>query len=147
MCPERARPSQSRTPPRPVARGFTIVAAIFLLIVLAALGAFVLTVSSAQHMSSTQDLQGARAYQAARSGIEWGAYQALRNASCSASTPLTLAGTLSSFTVTVTCASAGWTYTEAGKSVTLYQLTATASQGTLGSATYVERQLQATVAN
>lgn len=147
MCPERARRSRGPTPSRPGARGFTIVAAIFLLIVLAALGAFVLTVSSAQHMSSAQDLQGTRAYQAARSGIEWGAFQALRNSSCPASTPISPGGTLSGFTVTVVCSSAGWSYTEAGNSVTLYQITATASQGTLGSATYVERQLQATVAN
>jgi MSHA biogenesis protein MshP len=128
-------------------RGFTIVAAIFLLVVLAALGAFVLTVSSSQHMASAQDLQGARAYQAARSGIEWGAYQVLRNSSCAASTPIAPGGTLSGISVTVLCTSAGWTYTEAGDSVTLYQLTVTASQGTVGSATYVERQLQATVAN
>lgn len=128
------------------ARGFSIVAAIFLLVVLSALGAFMLTFGNAQHLSSAQDLQGARAYQAARAGIEWGAYQALRNASCAGSTPLTLAGTLSSFTVTVTCASAGWSYVEAGKPVQLYQLTATANQGTLGSTTYVERQMQATVA-
>lgn len=147
MCPDRARSLASPAPRRPVARGFTIVAAIFLLVVLAALGAFVLTVSSSQHMSSAQDLQGARAYQAARSGIEWGAYQVLRNSSCAASTPISPGGTLSGISVTVLCTSAGWTYTEAGNSVTLYQLTVTASQGTLGSATYVERQLQATVAN
>lgn len=147
MCPDRARSFAAPAPRRPVARGFTIVAAIFLLVVLAALGAFVLTVSSSQHMSSAQDLQGARAYQAARSGIEWGAYQVLRNSSCAASTPISPGGTLSGISVTVLCSSAGWTYTEAGNSVTLYQITATASQGTLGSATYVERQLQATVAN
>jgi MSHA biogenesis protein MshP len=147
MCPDRARSFGLSAPRRPVARGFTIVAAIFLLVVLAALGAFVLTVSSSQHMSSAQDLQGARAYQAARSGIEWGAYQALRNSSCAASTPISPGGTLSGISVTVLCTSAGWTYSEAGDSVTLYQLTVTASQGTVGSATYVERQLQATVAN
>lgn len=146
MCPERARQFRLRRPRRAVARGFTIVAAIFLLVVLAALGAFVLTVSSAQHMTSAQDLQGTRAYQAARSGIEWGAYRVLRNSSCAASTPISPGSTLGGINVAVLCTSAGWTYTEAGKSVTLYQITATASQGTPGSATYVERQLQATVA-
>ena len=146
MCPNRARQFRLRQPRRAVARGFTIVAAIFLLVVLAALGAFVLTVSSAQHMTSAQDLQGARAYQAARSGIEWGAYQVVRHSSCAASTPISPGGTLGGINVTVLCTSAGWTYAEAGNSVTLYQITATASQGTLGSATYVERQIQATVA-
>ena len=145
MCPERARQLRLCRPRRAVARGFTIVAAIFLLVVLAALGAFVLTVSSAQHMTSAQDLQGARAYQAARSGIEWGAFQALRNSSCAGSTPISPGGTLSGFNVSVLCSSAGWSYSEAGNSVTLYQITATASQGTPGSATYVERQVQATI--
>ena len=147
MCPERDQQQFVGIAGRCGERGFSIVAAIFLVVVLSALGAFMLTFATAQHFSSAQDLQGARAYQAARAGIEWGAYQALRNAGCAASTPLTLAGTLSSFTVTVTCASAGWTYVEAGKTVQLYQLTATAKQGTLGSTTYVERQVQATVAN
>ena len=146
MYPERNQHQGIRSARRPAARGFSLVAAIFLLVVMAALGAFMLTFSTAQHMSSAQDLQGARAYQAARAGIEWGAYQALRNASCAASTPLTLAGTLSSFNVTVNCTSAGWSYVEAGKTVQLYQLTATALQGTPGSTTYVERQMQATVA-
>jgi MSHA biogenesis protein MshP len=147
MCPERGTQLPIRSTRRTGERGFTIVAAIFLLVVLAALGAFILTVSSAQHMTSAQDIQGARAYEAARAGIEWGAFQALRNSSCAASTPISPGGTLSSFNVTVLCASAGWTYTEAGNSVTLYQLTATASQGSVGSVNYVERQLQATVAN
>jgi len=56
-------------------RGFAIVAAIFILVVLAALGAFILSVSSSQQLGSALDVQGARAYQAARAGIEWGLYQ------------------------------------------------------------------------
>ena len=56
-------------------RGFTIVSAIFILVVLAALGAFVVTVSTNQQIGSALDVQGTQAYQAARSGIEWGLYQ------------------------------------------------------------------------
>jgi len=50
--------------------GFLLVTAIFLLVVLAALGAFILTISGTQQTSSALDVQGARAYQAARAGIE-----------------------------------------------------------------------------
>ena len=125
--------------------GFSIVSAIFLLVVLAALGAFMVTISTVQHTTSTQDLQGARAYQAARAGIEWGSYQILQNASCPASTPLAFGGTLAGFAVTVQCISAGWTYTEGGNNVTVYRVISTANQGTVGSATYVERQLQVTI--
>ena len=59
--------------------GFLLVTAIFLLVILAALGAFILTISGTQQTSSALDVQGTRAYQAARSGIEWGSYQLLIN--------------------------------------------------------------------
>lgn len=55
--------------------GFAILSAIFILVVLATLGAFILNISSSQHIGSALDVQGARAYQAARAGIEWGLYQ------------------------------------------------------------------------
>jgi len=60
---------------RSLQSGVTIVSAIFILVVLAALGAFIVTVSTSQQIGSALDVQGSRAYQAARSGIEWGVYQ------------------------------------------------------------------------
>ncbi|MEO6145610.1 MAG: hypothetical protein ABIT70_00885, partial [Sulfuriferula sp.] len=125
-------------------RGFAIVAAIFLVVVLAALGAFMLTFSTVQHITSAQDVQGTRAYQAARTGIEWGAYQVLKNSSCPAPTSLTAGGTQAGFSIVVQCNSFPST-TEGGNTVNMYQIISTASQGTVGSATYVERQLQATI--
>jgi MSHA biogenesis protein MshP len=134
-----------RHAPSRLQQGFSIVTAIFLLVVLAGLGAFLVTISATQHLSSALDVQGARAYQAARSGVEWGVYQALRNSSCAASTPLTLTGSLSGFSTSVQCSSAP--YTEGGNTVTVYQITSTASYGTVvTSPDFVERQIQATVA-
>jgi MSHA biogenesis protein MshP len=128
-------------------RGFSIVSAIFLLVVLSALGAFMVTFSTVQHTTSAQDIQGARAYQAARAGMEWGVYQVLQNGgACAAATSLSLSGALSGFNVNVQCiAPAGSPYTEGESTVHLYQITSTATSGTLGSVGYVERQLQATV--
>lgn len=140
MCPDR-----NRSITHSAQCGFAIVAAIFLVVVLAALGAFMLTFSSVQHITSAQDVQGTRAYQAARTGIEWGAYQVLRNSSCTPSASLTPGGTQAGFSVTVQCNSFSSPYTEGGGTVNMYQITSTASQGTLGSATYVERQLKATI--
>ena len=60
------------------ARGFSIVSAIFLLVVLSLLGSLMLTFSTVQHITGAQDVQGSRAYQAARAGIEWGLYQLLQ---------------------------------------------------------------------
>jgi MSHA biogenesis protein MshP len=127
-------------------RGFSIVSAIFLLVVLSALGAFMLTFSNVQQMTSAQDVQGSRAYQAARAGIEWGAYQILQNSgSCAGSATVPLGGNLASFTLVVSYSNSSTT--EAGSPVNICQLTATATTGTVGSTTYIERQVQATIAH
>jgi len=55
--------------------GFAIITAIFILVVLAALGAFILNVFTNQQIGAALDMQGVKAYQAARAGVEWGAYQ------------------------------------------------------------------------
>lgn len=143
MSPERKIPDTIHHAGQ-VQGGFAIVAAIFLVVVLAALGAFMLTFSSVQHITSAQDVQGTRAYQAARTGIEWGAYQVLINSNCPSSTTLTAGGTQVGFSIVVQC-NAFPSTTEGGNTVNMYQIISTASQGTLGSATYVERQLQATL--
>jgi MSHA biogenesis protein MshP len=154
-----------RTLPR-FAPGFTIVSALFILVILASLGAFVLRTSQTQHLSAAQDLQGARAYQAARAGIEWGLYQVQdpTNATvvapaaaawpnlpaCPATTTLALEG----FSVQVTCtrypttAAPNDIYRESGnvRSSRIYELTATASMGTPGTPGYAERQLMARTA-
>jgi MSHA biogenesis protein MshP len=126
--------------------GFAIITAIFLLVILGGLAAFMVTVSTAMHTTSALDLQGARAYQAARAGIEWGAFQVLAPVpSCAANTTLpALGGNLAGFTTTVACIPA--VHTEGAATVTTYQLTATATFGATGSADYVERQLQANFA-
>ncbi len=127
------------------ARGFAIVAAIFLLVVLALLGAMIVALSTTQQIGQARDLLGTRAYFAARAGIEWSVYQALRNSSCAASSTLpALAGSAQGFTVAVTCAASG-PFDEGGTSVTVYQLTSTATRGTPGAVDYVDRQLQAVV--
>ena len=84
--------------------GFSMVTAIFLLVVLAGLGAAMVTLSTSQNQSSALDVMGSRAYQAARAGIEWAAYQVINNSSCPPLTTLNnLGGTLSPFAVTVRC--------------------------------------------
>lgn len=120
-------------------RGFALASAIFLLVVLAALGAAMLTFSSTQHAGSAMDVQGTRAYHAARAGIEWGAYRALRNSSCAGSTTVALGGQLAGFTLVVECSQS------TSGSLTAYAITSTASTGTTGQINRVERQLQARI--
>ena len=84
--------------------GVGLVTAIFLLVVLAAMGVAAVTLFNSQQASSALDIEGARAYQAARAGIEWGLFQRERRNSCAASTSFRLPeGVLASYTVTVTC--------------------------------------------
>ncbi len=130
--------------------GFSIITAIFLIVVLAALGAFAVSMSRVQQMSAAFDELGARAYLAAQAGIDWGAWQVLRGAgTCAAATGSpALPGSLALFTVTVTCTSTS--HTEAGTPVTLHQLTATACNqapcpNPAPGPDYVERQVQAAV--
>jgi len=141
--------------------GFTMISAIFILVVLASLGAFVVNISTTQQLSSAQDLQGAKAYQAARAGIEWGLYQVLDPKNTTAATKLppdcpaaSTTLTIQGFTVTVTCtryplaAAPNDYYKESGsvRSTRVYELKSTAkTSATLASPGYIERQLQATV--
>ena len=132
-------------------RGAALMAAIFLLVVIGALVAFLLKMSALQHLSIALDVQGSRAYQASRAGIDWGVYRALRDTSCVASSSFGLAGDLSDFTVTVECADTP--YTEVNATVKhVYSIRATACNRPVAGACpgavgpfYVERQLQALV--
>jgi MSHA biogenesis protein MshP len=130
--------------------GFALPTAIFLVVILSALGAFVLTISSLQSRSLALEVQEAHAYQAAKAGIEYGAYQTLVNGACAGWT-FSPGGTMAAMTVTVTCVSA--TADEAGVSRTIYTLVSTACNQPVAGAcpaaapgeAYVERQIQATI--
>lgn len=119
--------------------GFAAIAAIFLVVVLAALGGFMVTFSNTQQLTSAQDLQGSRSYWAARAGLEWGIASA--TVACPAS-PTTL--TIDSFTVKITCTLQP--YVEAGASINIFQFTSVASStGAVGSVGYIERSLSASM--
>ena len=125
-------------------QGFALMTAIFLLVVLTALGAAMLTFSSGQHAGITMDIQGSRAYWAARSGLEWGAYKVLvgNPGNTCFTSPSSLA--VSGFNVSVSCAANA--YDEGGTTIHVYNITSTAHEGSAaGSMGYVERQLQATI--
>ncbi len=125
--------------------GFAVIAGIFLIVVLAALAGFMVTFSNTQQLTSAQDVQGSRAYWAARAGLEWGVTTSLAAAlPCAASTTTPL-GTVEGFTVSVTVRCNNTPYSEAGKSVYIFRIVSTASAGAPGSAGYVERSVSATL--
>ena len=136
--------------------GFSLISAIFLLVVIAALGTFAVTISTTQQQSAALDVLGARAYQASRAGIEWGAYQVIQSGvvggvfatACqpgpTSQVLAALPNTLANFTVQVDCSSTA--ASEASATVTMYQLTSTAKQGTVATPDYIERQMSVTIA-
>ncbi len=128
----------------PDQRGFTLITAIFLLVVVASLVVFMTNIRVAQQTTLVYGVQGARAMQAARSGLEWGIHESIVNGNCAASATFTIAQpTLDNFSVTVQCN--GTTHTEGVTTLTTYQLTAIASSGVFGTLDYVQRRIQATV--
>lgn len=132
-------------------KGFALISAIFLLVVLAALAGFIVQVSVHQQVGSTADIQGVRAFQAARAGVEWGLFNHLRNLSCAAPNSFSPVGNLSGFTVTVQCQGAA-TNDEDGTTLTIRRIVATAcNQPTPAGicpnpapgANYIEREIAA----
>lgn len=142
-------------------RGFSIVTGIFLLVVLSALGAFMVVFTGLQQNTLQVDVLGVRAYYAARAGINWGMYRALDPdnsiapgatafAACPSGTIAsgTLGGSLAPFSVQISCTS--YDATEANRNIRVFEITATACNqatcpGTPDSA-YVERRVVVTVA-
>lgn len=118
--------------------GFTLVQAVFILVVLALLGVAMMRLSGVQSSTSVFALQGARAYQAARSGLEWGAAQASTGSSCNGT--FAVAG----FSVVVSCYSSSFVEGTAA-AYPVYRFISVASYGTYGSPDFVQRTLESKV--
>lgn len=152
-------------------RGFAVASAVFILVILAVLAAAITLMTTQTQTEHARDTLGSRAYQAARAGLDWGAYQVLDpnnttatsgtanlpscpgaagNACPTAAAPSSstmpttpLAGTvLAGIGVTLACSCAD--FSESGRNIRVYQLRATASVGAGNAA--IERQLTARVA-
>lgn len=128
-------------------RGFSLVAAMFVMIVVALVIAGMVQLSVNQHGTSSLSIQQARAYQAARAGLEWGIHQG----SCATSTSsnLSLAGSsLAEFDgVLVECRPEHpGGYLEDGEAVHIFRVTATAQNGSPAARPdYAYRKLTAVV--
>lgn len=119
--------------------GFTLVQALFIVIVLALLGAVMMHLSGVQNKTTVFALQGARAYQAARSGVEWGVARAIDLSACPGVSSMTIEG----FDVTTECSSQ--TFDDGGL-ITVYQIESTAVFGSYGSPDYISRVFNMKVA-
>ncbi len=137
-------------PKRKAQSGFSLIMGVFLIVVLAGIAVFLGRVATMQYHESALDEEGAMAYQGAKAGVEWAAYQAIRNNSCAVG-PAILTFPPGSelvrlnYTVTVICSSTSPAPIEGNAAVSVYQIVSTAHNGSGGNFR-VERQLQAVVA-
>ena len=115
--------------------GFTLVQAVFILVVLALLGVVMMRLIGVQSSTSVFALQGARAYQAARSGLEWGASQASAGNSCNGTM------TIEDFNVDVICSNQQFAEGPIGP-YDVYRISATATFGNYGSPDFISRRAE-----
>jgi MSHA biogenesis protein MshP len=130
-------------------RGVSLIAALFLIVVLALLALFAVRIGGSAERDVSTGLMQARALAAARSGIEYGSYRALVANTCNAVPPAVsfntnvalTEGALNGFTVNVTCRRV-----DHSSRYRTYDLAAVAWRGTYGSADYVARSVSKSVA-
>ncbi|PPD35516.1 MAG: pilus assembly protein MshP [Methylomonas sp.] len=126
-------------------QGFSLVMAIFILVVVGLLGGYMLRLGGVQLSTFNQTLQGAKAYQAARAGIEWGIARISNGGSCadiSAQTAMSFTG-LQGFSVRMICSSQ--TFSEADRNLTVFRLSALSQFGDYTNSEYTARQLEVTM--
>lgn len=127
--------------------GLMLPVAIFLLVILAGLVGYAMRLSLLANMGTTQDVQGTRAYLAARAGVEWAAYKVLLPGSTTMQTCPTVPSpfTINGFNVTVTCNQTPAQDKGNTQNIGIYTITSTASVGTAGSQDYIERRITVTL--
>ena len=126
----------------PRVAGFTLISALFLLVVVSGLAAYLVNISVAQHTSTALTLKATRGRQAALTGLEWVAYR-VANVSNDCP-PVGSALVVEGFTVTVTACGAT-DVTEGGATFRLLDVTVTAESGSFGDVDYSRLALRATL--
>lgn len=119
-------------------QGMSLVTALFVLVVLSAIGGYMVLVAGVQSQTTVMSLQGVRAYHAARSGLEWGIYRDLASVSCT-----TGSFDVDGFSVTVDCSET--VFVEAGQGYKVFHITSMAEWGSYGNEGYLSRKLTSRV--
>lgn len=119
--------------------GFSLVAAIFLLVVLASLGAVAVRISTAQSSGASQSLLGTQALQAAKTGAAWAAHRAIAGSCGTQTTTLAEAGT-TGFVVNTSCSQTS--HAEGPTTTNVFIIDVLAQRGQYGTADYVSRRMQ-----
>lgn len=136
---------------RPQQRGVSVIAAIFLLMLMASLAAFMVNLVSVTNSNLAADVGGSRAYQAARAGVEWAMFQLDPNATEANIDNINCPGAGSpavpDHVFVIQCTAyplAGGHYTEGSKSIRIFYIVAVA-RATNVKPPVIERQVEVTV--
>lgn len=122
-------------------RGFTLVTTLFLLVVVSALAAYLVQLSTVQHLSSGLTVRGLQARYALTSGLEWALFELNRTGACPT---LPASVTVEGFQVTLQTCNAT-SFTEGLDSYQLFDLTLSAARGSFGNVDYTQVRMRASV--
>lgn len=135
-------------------KGFSAIIAVILIVLFALLGTYMATLSSIGSLNTTQSLGSMQAWFAARSGIEWSVFRVINDGDCiavNAASPLSLTGgSTNGFSVTLTCSvvdddGLNDGFKEGGTVYNVYDITANATKGSIGSVTYLSKNINISV--
>jgi MSHA biogenesis protein MshP len=119
-------------------QGFALIAAVFLITVIAAIAFTLASISSSRGLTTVQNLEAARAYYAAYSGIQVAATRAIAGTCANASV------SIEGYTVDLGC-TALTGQSEGATTYSVYTVTSQARRGAWDEAVYVSRRLRASV--
>lgn len=125
-----------------VVRGFSLISALFVLVVVSSLAGYLVNLSIAQQYSTALTVNALRGRHAALSGLEWVAYR-INNVSSSCPT-LPTSMTIEGFDVALTSCSVN-SVTEGLATYNLFDVTVSAERGSFGDADYVNLAIRATL--
>lgn len=129
------------------AGGFSIIAAIFLLVVIGLMAAFMVNIGAVSRTSSAFSIVGVRAKNAALAGVEWAAHEVLGNPATPAclapGASFTVDSGVTAFQVTAVCVPDP--VTEGADSYTVFDIDVVAEFGVSGNEDYFRREMSASV--
>lgn len=135
-------------------RGISLMAVIFIIVLLTLLAITMLSTLGVQSSTAVLGIQGARAYQAANTGIEWGIAELTTNGFnvCDAPPPVSFpntinhsVGALNNFRSVITCTELGNGHTEGGTTHRVFQIVSTGLFSNYGTEDFISRRIAATI--
>lgn len=130
-------------------KGVSLITAIFLVVIVASIGAYMVTIGQTQQQTTALSVLGTRGMNAAASGLEWGIQRAVQAAAAGLDcSPGTVnfnlnATTLNNFNVVVGCSVQS--FEEGTTMYNVYTLTSTANMNVFGNPDFISRTLRASV--